>query len=71
MSPFFFLSRTYQTKQMTSPPMPSFLASVGLTILAWLSIACGLILDTVVRGRREVKRLAYLAHAAPADAAQV
>jgi hypothetical protein len=27
----------------------------------FLSIACGLILDTVTRGRRELKRLAYLA----------
>ena len=34
--------------------------SVGLTILAWLSIACGLILDTVTQGRREAKRMAYL-----------
>lgn len=42
------------------PRMPSFLASVGLTILAWLSIACGLILDTVTQGRREAKRMAYL-----------
>ncbi|PZP47532.1 MAG: glycosyl transferase [Azospirillum brasilense] len=42
------------------PRMPSCLASVGLTILAWLSIACGLILDTVTQGRREAKRMAYL-----------
>jgi hypothetical protein len=26
-----------------------------------LSLACGLILDTVTRGRKETKRLAYLA----------
>jgi hypothetical protein len=31
-------------------------------ILAWLAVACGLVLDTVTRGRREMKMLAYLAH---------
>ena len=30
-------------------------------ILAFLSIACGFILETVTRGRREMKLLAYLA----------
>ena len=35
----------------------------GLMLLAFLSIACGLILDTVTRGRREMKLLAYLAQA--------
>jgi hypothetical protein len=30
-------------------------------LLASLSIACGMILDSVARGRREAKRLAYLA----------
>jgi hypothetical protein len=30
-------------------------------IVAFLSFFCGLILDTVVRGRREMRRLAYLA----------
>jgi hypothetical protein len=30
-------------------------------LLAFLSVTCGLILDTVTRGRREMKRLAYLA----------
>jgi hypothetical protein len=35
--------------------------STGLMILAFLSLFCGLILDTVVRGRRELRRLAYLA----------
>ena len=36
-------------------------------ILATLSGMCGLILDTVVRGRREVRRLVYLAFRAPSD----
>jgi hypothetical protein len=30
-------------------------------ILAFLSLFCGLVLDTVTRGRRELKRLIYLA----------
>jgi hypothetical protein len=36
-------------------------------LIAVLSVACGLILDTVTRGRRELKRLAYLAQRAPAE----
>jgi len=35
--------------------------------LAFLSIACGLILDTVTRGRREFKLIAYLALRAPGE----
>ena len=31
-----------------------------MMLLGFLSLACGLILDTVSRGRREVKRLQYL-----------
>jgi hypothetical protein len=34
-------------------------------ILASMSFMCGLILDTVVRGRREVRRLFYLSFPAP------
>ena len=43
------------------PRMPTAILSTGLMILAFLNGFCGLILDTVVRGRREVRRLAYLA----------
>jgi hypothetical protein len=43
------------------PRLPTALLSTGLVILAVLNGFCGLILDTVVRGRREVRRLAYLA----------
>ena len=32
----------------------------GLMLLAFLSLASGLILDTVTRGRRELRRLHYL-----------
>ncbi len=49
------------------PRFPTAILATGMMIIATLSFMCGLILDTVVRGRREVKRLAYLAHNAPAD----
>lgn len=47
------------------PRFPTAILSTGLIILAALNGMCGLILDTVVRGRREVRRLAYLAYPAP------
>jgi len=43
------------------PRFPTAVLITGLMIVAALSFAVGLILDTVVRGRREVRRLAYLA----------
>ncbi|MBB2167642.1 glycosyltransferase [Gluconacetobacter aggeris] len=43
------------------PRLPTAVLSVGLVVLAFLSFTCGLILDSVARGRREAKRLAYLA----------
>jgi glycosyltransferase involved in cell wall biosynthesis len=42
------------------PRLPTAVLSTGLLLLAFLSFACGLILDSVARGRREIKRLAYL-----------
>ncbi len=47
------------------PRFPTAILVTGLMILAALCGFAGLILDTVVRGRREVRRLAYLAHRAP------
>jgi glycosyltransferase involved in cell wall biosynthesis len=47
------------------PRQPTAILVTGLIILAALNCFAGLILDTVVRGRREVRRLAYLAHKAP------
>ena len=47
------------------PRFPTAILVTGLAILAALNIFAGLILDTVVRGRQEVRRLAYLAHSAP------
>ncbi|MEA2930218.1 MAG: hypothetical protein QOG38_2646 [Hyphomicrobiales bacterium] len=51
------------------PRFPTAVLSTGLMLSALLSIACGLILDTVTRGRREAKLLAYLRHAAPGEPA--
>jgi len=47
--------------------LPTLILSTGLMLIACLSIACGLVLDTVTRGRRELKLLAYLAQRAPAE----
>lgn len=49
------------------PRLPTAVLSTGLILLASLSVACGLVLDTVTRGRRELKLLAYLAQRAPAE----
>jgi len=42
------------------PRFPTAILATGLMVLAFLSIACGAILDTVTLGRREIKRLNYL-----------
>jgi hypothetical protein len=47
------------------PRLPTAVLAMGLVLLAFLSFACGLILDSVARGRKEIKRLAYLAVPAP------
>ncbi len=44
------------------PRLPTAVLAMGIMLLAFLNGFCGLILDTVVRGRREMRRLAYLAH---------
>jgi glycosyltransferase involved in cell wall biosynthesis len=49
------------------PRLPTAILSTGLILAALLSFVAGLILDTVTRGRRELKLLAYLAHRAPGD----
>jgi glycosyltransferase involved in cell wall biosynthesis len=43
------------------PRLPTAVLSMGLMILAMLSLSSGMVLDTVTRGRREMKLLAYLA----------
>ena len=57
---------TYLQEGMV-PRMPTAVLSTGLMLLAFLSVACGLVLDTVTRGRRELKLLAYLAQRAPSE----
>lgn len=42
------------------PRLPTAVLSMGLMIVALLSVSSGLVLDTVTRGRREMKMLAYL-----------
>jgi glycosyltransferase involved in cell wall biosynthesis len=47
------------------PRIPTAILATGLMLLAFLSIVAGLVLDTVTRGRREAKLIAYLAQTAP------
>ncbi len=49
------------------PRLPTAVLATGLVLLSFLSFTCGLILDSVARGRREMRRLAYLSHPAPRD----
>ena len=48
------------------PRLPTAVLSTGLVLLSFLSFVCGLILDTVTRGRKEAKRIAYLSVPGPA-----
>jgi len=53
------LFQTYlETGQV--PRLPTAVLSTGLMILAFLTATCGFILDTVTRGRKELKRFVYL-----------
>ena len=47
------------------PRLPTAVLSTGIMLLGFLSLTCGLILDTVTRGRREMRRLHYLAQGVP------
>ena len=47
------------------PRFPTAILVTGMVIVAVLSFFAGLILDTVTRGRREMRRIAYLAYPAP------
>ena len=47
------------------PRLPTAVLATGLMVIAFLSLTCGLILDTVTRGRWEAKRMAYLAIPGP------
>ncbi len=54
-------------EQGTVPRIPTAILSTGLMLLAFLSIVAGLVLDTVTRGRREMKLIAYLEQRAPGE----
>jgi glycosyltransferase involved in cell wall biosynthesis len=49
------------------PRFPTAILVTGMVIVAVLCVFAGLILDTVTRGRREVRRLAYLSLEAPRE----
>ena len=49
------------------PRLPTAVLVTGMMMLAFLSLFTGLILDTVTRGRWEIKRLRYLAFPGPQD----
>jgi glycosyltransferase involved in cell wall biosynthesis len=55
---------TYMETGMV-PRFPTAILSTGIMILAFLSLASGVILDTVKHGRREQKRMHYLQFKAP------
>jgi len=55
----------YYLEHHTVPRLPTAVLSVALMLLAFLSLFSGLILDTVTRGRWELKRVAYLAIPGP------
>jgi glycosyltransferase involved in cell wall biosynthesis len=58
------LVRTYLQTGLV-PRFPTAILATGMVIVAVLCMFAGLILDTVTRGRREVRRLAYLSLSAP------
>jgi glycosyltransferase involved in cell wall biosynthesis len=43
------------------PRLPTAVLAASVVMLSFLSLTCGLVLDTVTLGRRELKRLSYLA----------
>jgi hypothetical protein len=47
------------------PRFPTAILAMGTMLLAFISLTCGIILDSVGRGRREIKRMHYLSIAAP------
>lgn len=44
------------------PRLPTAVLTTGIMLIACIVFACGVVLDTVSRGRREAKRLRYLSH---------
>jgi hypothetical protein len=52
------------------PRFPTAVLVTGIMVVSALSLTCGMILDTVTRGRREMKRMRYIGIAAPQREAQ-
>jgi glycosyltransferase involved in cell wall biosynthesis len=50
------------------PRLPTAILATGIMVVAIMSLMCGIILDTVSRGRREAKRMRYLSVPSPAEA---
>jgi glycosyltransferase involved in cell wall biosynthesis len=48
------------------PRFPTAILSTGLVLMSFLALVCGLILDSVARGRKEAKRMVYLSIPGPA-----
>lgn len=51
------------------PRLPSAVLVTGMMMVAFLCLVCGIILDTVTRGRWELKRVAYLKFTGPQELA--
>jgi glycosyltransferase involved in cell wall biosynthesis len=49
------------------PRLPTAVLATGTMLLGFLSLVCGLVLDTVTLGRREAKRMRYLDIPAPGE----
>ena len=49
------------------PRFPTAIAAAAMMTLSWLFLVCGLVLDSVARGRMEAKRMHYLALDPPGD----
>ena len=47
------------------PRLPTAVLATGIALLGFLSLGCGIVLDSVSRGRHETKRLRYLEIPAP------
>ena len=52
------------------PRLPTGVLASAIMLLAFLSLVCGLVLDTVTRGRRELKRMIYLSIPGPSAPAE-
>jgi glycosyltransferase involved in cell wall biosynthesis len=55
------LVRTYMQTGLV-PRFPTAILATGMALIGVISLACGLILDSVARGRLEQKRIAYLVY---------